>query len=149
MKKLLYLLLFIPTMLLSQNCVRVDVVYSTAKFRELNDKKICFGVKQIAEDLLSEKYCLSNTGEAIKIEVYYFGMPRTEFRIAGYGSIDQSTQVGVRLYYKDAQYESTGESSVEVKAVVLELVEGALPFNQTNVAIAIKKALQLCIQKLP
>ena len=147
--KYLFLFLFMSFILSSQNCVRVDVVYSTAKFRELNNKNICFGVKQIAEDLLSEKYCLTNTGEAIKIEIYYFGMPRTEFRIAGYGSIDQSTQVGVRLYYKGEQYESTGESSVEVKAVVLELVEGALPFNQTNVAIAIKKALQSCIQKLP
>ena len=58
MKKLLFLLFLLPTLAFSQSeaCVKVDSVYSTAKLRELGNRDIRFGIKQIAEDMLSNKY---------------------------------------------------------------------------------------------
>lgn len=148
MKTLLYFLLFMPFILSSQNCVRVDTVYCTAKLRELGNRDIRFGVKQMAEDLLSEKYCLSNTGDAIQIEIYYFGIPKTTLRIAGYERSNQVTQVGVRFYFKNKKYEGVGESETEVRAVMIELQDG-IPFQKTTVSSAIKKAIQECVLLLP
>ncbi len=148
MKTLLYFLLFMPFILSSQNCVRVDTVYCTAKLRELGNRDIRFGVKQMAEDLLSEKYCLSNTGDAIQIEIYYFGIPKTTLRIAGYERSNQVTQVGVRFYFKNKKYEGVGESETEVRAVMIELQDG-IPFQKTTVSSAIKKAIQECVSLLP
>ena len=149
MKKLLFLLFFLPIFTQAQTCVKVDSIYSTAKVRELGNRNIKFGIKQIAEDYLSEKYCLSPTGESIWVEVYYFGLPKKTLRIAGVEKTDQITQVGIRLYYKGVKYDGRGESETEIRAMLLEGQEGSIPFEKMTVSSAIKKAIGEAISKLP
>jgi hypothetical protein len=149
MKKLLFLLFFLPIFSQAQTCVKVDSIYSTAKVRELGNRNIKFGIKQIAEDYLSEKYCLSSTGESIWVEVYYFGLPKKTLRIAGVEKTDQITQVGIRLYYKGVKYDGRGESETEIRAMLLEVQEGSIPFEKMTVSSAIKKAIGEAISKLP
>jgi hypothetical protein len=82
MKNLILTILFlIPLFGFSQECITVDSIYSTAKLRELGNRDIRFGIKQMAEELLSEKYCLSEQGQDLDIEVFYFGIPKTTIRI--------------------------------------------------------------------
>jgi hypothetical protein len=149
MKKLLFLLFFLPIFTQAQTCIKVDSIYSTAKVRELGNRNIKFGIKQIAEDYLSEKYCLSPTGESIWVEVYYFGLPKKTLRIAGVEKTDQITQVGIRLYYKGIKYDGRGESETEIRAMLLEVQEGSIPFEKMTVSSAIKKAIGEAISKLP
>jgi hypothetical protein len=151
MKKLLLLLLLMPIMAFSQTevCVKVDSVYSTAKLRELGNRDIRFGIKQIAEDMLSNKYCLSDKGEDLDIEVFYFGIPKTTIRIVGVEKTNQVTQVGVRIYYRGQKFEGYGESETEVRAVMIELVDGKVPFSKMTVSNALKKAIEECILKMP
>jgi hypothetical protein len=129
--------------------VTVDSVYSTCKAKEINRRDIRFGLKQIAEDELSNKYCLSDAGDEIDIEVYYFGTPKTTIRVLGIEKTDMKTQVGVRMTYNGQIYEGIGESEVEVRAVMIELVEGSIPFSQTVLSSAIKKAIIECVSKMP
>lgn len=150
MKKFLSLLITIlPIITIAQTCVTVDSVYSTCKAKEINRRDIRFGLKQIAEDELSNKYCLSEEGSDIDLEVYYFGTPKTTIRVLGVEKTDMKTQVGIKMYYKGQTYEGIGESEVEVRAVMIELVEGSLPFNQTVLSSAIKKAIIECVSKMP
>lgn len=151
MKKLLLLLLLMPIMAFSQTdvCVKVDSVYSTAKLRELGNRDIRFGIKQITEDMLSNKYCLSDKGEDLDVEVFYFGIPKTTIRIVGVEKTNQVTQVGVRIYYKGQKFEGYGESETEVRAVMIELVDGKVPFSKMTVSNALKKAIEECILKMP
>lgn len=149
MKNLLFLLLLFPTLSFAQNCVHVDTVYSTAKVRELGNRNIIFGIKQMAEEEVSNKYCIMNSGDPIKIEVYYFGVPKTTIRIVGVEKTEQITQVGLRFYFKGVKYEGIGESNTEVRAAFIELVDGVVPFSKTTVSSAIKKAIQECISKMP
>lgn len=142
-------MILLPIWSFSQTCVSVDSVYSTCKAKEMGRRDIRFGIKQIAEDELSNKYCLSESGDDVDIEIYYFGTPKTTVRVLGVEKTDIKTQVGVRIYYKGQKYEGIGESEVEVRAVMIELVEGSLPFNQTVVSSAIKKAIIECISKMP
>ena len=149
MKKLITLLLLIlPTLSFSQNCVRVDSVYSTAKLRELGSRDIKFGIKQIAEDLLSEKYCMSSTGKDIDIEVFYFGIPKKSLRVAGVEKSNQITQVGVRMHYDGQKYEGVGESETSITAVVVELTDG-IPFSKMTVSNSLKKAIEICVLQMP
>jgi hypothetical protein len=151
MKNLLFLLLLIPTLSFSQTdaCVKVDSIYSTAKLRELGNRDIRFGIKQMAEELLSEKYCLSEQGQDLDIEVFYFGIPKTTIRIVGVEKTNQVTQVGVRIYHNGNKYEGFGESETEVRAVMIELVDGKVPFSKMTVSNALKKAIIECISKMP
>jgi hypothetical protein len=150
MKKFLSLLITtLPFLVVAQNCVTVDSVYSTCKAKEMSRRDIRFGLKQIAEDELSNKYCLSEAGDDIDLEVYYFGTPKTTIRVLGVEKTDIKTQVGIKMTYKGITYEGIGESEVEVRAVMIELVEGSLPFNQTVLSSAIKKAIIECVSKMP
>jgi len=149
MKKLLItLLLFIPLLSFAQECVYVDSVYSTAKLREMGNRDIKFGIRQIVEDELSEKYCLGE-GSDIDVEVFYFGIPKHSIRIVGVEKTNQITQVGVRLYYKGVKYEGIGESDVEVRAVMIELVDNKVPFDKMTVSSALKKAIHEAVTSMP
>jgi hypothetical protein len=146
---ILSVLLLFPIIVYSQNCVKIDTVYSTAKLRELGNRDIRFGVKQMAEDLLSETHCISESGNPIKIEIFFFGIPKNTLRIAGVETTHQITQVGVRFYYDGKRYEGYGESETEVRAVMIELVDGKVPFSKMTVSSALKKAIQKCLSELP
>ena len=151
MKNLLLLLLLLPMLSFGQinPCVHVDSVYSTAKLRELGNRDIRFGIKQITEDMLSNKYCLSDKGEDLDVEVFYFGIPKTTIRIVGVEKTNQVTQVGVRIYFRGQKFEGYGESETEVRAVMIELVDGKVPFSKMTVSNALKKAIEECVLKMP
>lgn len=149
MKKLLTFILLLPFFSFGQQCLTVDSVYSTAKLRELGNRDIKFGIRQILEDELSAKYCLSKDGASVKVEVYYFGIPKKTIRIVGVEKTDQITQVGVKIYYAGKVYEGLGESETEVRAVMIELVDGKVPFSKMTVSNALKKAIHECVSKMP
>lgn len=130
-------------------CVHVDTVYSTAKLRELGTRDIRFGVKQIAEEELSDRYCIADDGDVIHVEIFYFGIPKYTLRIAGVERTNQVTQVGVRLHYKGKCYEGIGESDTEVRAVMIELTDNKVPFSKMTVSSALKKAIHEAISNMP
>lgn len=133
----------------AQQCVAVDTVYSTAKLRELGNRDIRFGVKQILEDELSEKYCIMDGSEKVKLEIFYFGIPKHTLRVVGIEKTNQITQVGVRIFYKDKCYEGIGESDTEVRAVMIELVDNKVPFSKMTVSSALKKAIHEAVTNMP
>ena len=149
MKKIIFILVMLfPFLIFAQDCVKVDTVYVTAKLRELGSRDIRFGIKQIVEEELSQKFCLSDDGEPIKVEVFYFGLPKTTVRVVGVEKTNTITQVGVRLHYKGNKYEGIGESDTEIRAIMIEVQEGSIPFEKMTVSSALKKAIHESVNKL-
>ena len=146
--KILLTSLLFPILTYAQ-CVTVDTVYSTAKLRELGNRDIRFGVRQIVEDELSERFCIMDSGEPIAVEVFYFGIPKYTIRIVGVEKTNQVTQVGVRLHYNGKCYEGVGESDTEVRAVMIELVDNKVPFDRMTVSSALKKAIHEAVSNIP
>ena len=147
--KYLLLLLIIPMLSFSQSqCVKIDTIFVTAKVRELGNRNIKFGVKQILEEQLYNKFCLSEDGEKIGVEIYYFGVPKKSLRIVGVERTNQITQIGIKLYLKGKTYDGIGESETEVRAAFIELVDGKVPFSKMTVSTAIKKAIEECVSKI-
>lgn len=150
MKNLLLLLFILLGLnVIAQDCVYVDSVYNTAKLKEMGNRDIRFGIKQIVEDEVSEKFCLSEDGKDIDVEVFYFGLPKTTIRVIGIEKTETKTQVGVRLYYDGKCYEGVGESETEIRAIMIEVKEGMLPFEKMTVSSALKKAIHEAVIKLP
>lgn len=145
----LLLLLFLPLFSIAQECVFVDTVYVTAKLRELGTKDIRFGIKQIVEEEISQRYCLAEPGAPIAVEVFYFGIPKHTIRIVGVENTRTITQVGIRIHFKGAKYEGVGESETEIQAVLIEVKEGSIPFDKMTVRNALKKAIHEAVIKMP
>ena len=141
-------MLLIGNLVTAQQCVYVDSVYNTAKLRELGNRDIRFGIKQIVEEELSEKFCLSDDGKDMDVEVFYFGLPKTTIRVVGVEKTESVTQVGVRIHYDGKCYEGIGESSTEVRAMMIEVKEGMMPFEKMTVSSALKKAIHEAIIKI-
>jgi hypothetical protein len=146
---LLLFKLLLSNLAMAQQCVFVDSVYNTAKLRELGNRDIRFGVRQIVEEELSEKYCLSEDGDDVDVEIYYFGLPKTTIRVVGVEKTNTITQVGVKLYYKGNCYQGIGESDTEIRAIMVEVQEGSIPFEKMTVSSALKKAIHEAATKLP
>jgi hypothetical protein len=149
MKVLIFALLFLPLTLLAQDCVYVNQVTVNKKFKELNSRNIKFGIKQIAEEILSEKHCLADSSNAVNVEVYSIGAPKTTIRIIGASSISQVTQVNLKVTYKGVIYEGLGEAQTDVRSMFIELENNEVPFNNTTISTALKRALQSAIQQIP
>jgi hypothetical protein len=141
--------LLLSNLAMAQQCVYVDSVYNTAKLRELGNRDIRFGVRQIVEEELSEKYCLSEDGDDVDVEIYFFGLPKTTIRVVGVEKTNTITQVGVKLYYKGNCYQGIGESDTEIRAIMVEVQEGSIPFEKMTVSSALKKAIHEAATKLP
>lgn len=141
-------MLLLGNLATAQQCVYVDSVYNTAKLRELGNRDIRFGIKQIVEEELSEKFCLSDDGKDMDVEVFYFGLPKTTIRVVGIEKTESVTQVGVRIHYDGKCYEGIGESSTEVRAMMIEVKEGMMPFEKMTVSSALKKAIHQAIIKI-
>lgn len=148
MKKILFLLLFLPIVSFSQNCVKVDSVYSTAKLKQLSARDIRFGVKQIAEEVLSEKYCLSDSGNRIQVEISYVGMPSKSLRFGGVGAETQTTEIRVKLHKDIEEFVGFGSSSTDVRTIMIELADGKIPFSKMTVSNAIKQAIEDAVNKM-
>ena len=141
-------MLLLGNLATAQQCVYVDSVYNTAKLRELGNRDIRFGIKQIVEEELSEKFCLSDDGKDMDVEVFYFGLPKTTIRVVGFEKTESVTQVGVKIHYDGKCYEGIGESSTEVRAMMIEVKEGMMPFEKMTVSSALKKAIHEAIIKI-
>ena len=146
-----YILLLLFPLFLNAQCFKIDTVYSTAKLRELGNRDIRFGVKQIVEEEISNKYCISDYGEhlaIVAVEIFYFGIPKTTVRIVGIEQTNQITQVGVRLHVNDKKIEGYGESETEVRAIMIELIDGKVPFSKMTVSSALKRAIHEAVTNM-
>jgi len=149
MKKLLFLLVFLPTISLAQNCIKIDSVWCNKKVKQISTRNILFGIKQVAEEILSEKYNLCDSNAtSVKIEVTRIGMPSSTFKIGGVGEATQITQVYIKLYFGDKIIDGLGESETRAGFVLIELTDGKVPFNNTTIGTAIKKAILNASEKL-
>jgi hypothetical protein len=149
MKKLLFLLVFLPTISLAQNCIKIDSVWCNKKVKQISTRNVLFGIKQVAEEILSEKYNLCDSNAtSVKIEVTRIGMPSSSFKIGGVGEATQITQVYIKLYFGDKIIDGLGESETRAGFVLIELTDGKVPFNNTTIGTAIKKAILNASEKL-
>jgi hypothetical protein len=144
--RFLLLLLAIPFFTYSP-CVKIQEIKSSVEIKELGNKDVKFGVRQMAEDMLSNKFCLSDSGEQIFIDIFYFGLPKKSLRIVGIEESVQTTEIGIQVKYKGKKYEEYGESESEIHAVMIELTDG-IPFSKMTVSTSIKKALEKIIKKI-
>jgi hypothetical protein len=145
----LIFVLIVPVSAFSQTCVKVDSVYSTMKIKEFKDRNILFGVKQITEEVLSEKYSLCEQNAIpVMVEITRVGTPSSSFRIAGVGAATETTQILLKVHFGDTIVDGIGESATTASYAFIELKEGKVPFSKSSIGIAMKKAIIDAINKL-
>ena len=142
MKKLLILLFLIPTMLFAQDCYTVKAVTTTVEMEEISQRRITFGIKQMMEDVISDKYDLCLDGKPVEVQVTSIEAPTTGIEIGPWTKVSKKTIVTLLVYIDGKIIEVEGKAKSTVKATFIDLQDENLPFNKTVFASAIKKAIE-------
>ncbi len=145
-------LLFIPLMLVTsliygQDCYTVKNVESLAKIENINPKRFTLGVKQITEEIISEKYKICEDGDSISVVIESIEAPTTGISIGPFEKKRKVTIVTVKLIISNKEYIGVGVSKTDVKSTFIELQDENIPFEKSAFSAALKKSLQDAVNK--
>ena len=146
MKKLLILLFLIPTMLFAQDCYTVKAVTTTVEMEEISQRRITFGIKQMMEDIISDKYDLCMDGKPVEVIVQSIEAPQTGIQIGPWTKVSKQTIVTLLIYMDGKVIEVEGKAKSTVEATFIDLQNDEIPFDKTAFASAVKKAIEKIIK---
>ena len=146
MKKLLILLMCLPVFALSQECYTIKAVTTTVEMEEISQRRITFGIKQMMEDIISDKYDLCMDGKPVEVKVTSIETPTTGISIGPWTKVSKKTIVTLLVYIDGKIIEVKGKAKSTVEATFIDLQNDELPFNKTSFASAVKKAIEKSIK---
>ena len=145
--KNLFLLLFFPTMLFAQDtCYTVEKVTTTVEMEEISQRRITFGIKQMMEDIISDKYDLCLDGKPVEVQVTSIEAPTTGIEIGPWTKVSKKTIVTLLVYMDGKIIEVEGKAKSTVEATFIDLQNDQLEFSKTAFASAVKKAIEKSIK---
>ena len=157
--KNLFLLLFFPTLLFAQDpCYTVEGVYASKEVAESIQenygalgvknvqKRITFGIKQMMEDVIQDKYDLCMDGKPVEVHVTSIEAPQTGIEIGPWTKVSKKTIVTLEILMDGKVIEVEGRAKSTVEATFIDLNNDELEFSKTTFASAVKKAIEKSIK---
>ena len=144
-------LLLLATSAFSQNkkeCYSVNTVENKTKIEGLNNKRYTFGIKQMVEEILSEKKSICSDGIPVNVTIVSIEAPTNGINIGPFSIKKKITVVKVEIKVDGVTFEGEGESKLSVSSTFIELSDENLPFEQTVFSSALKKSLIDAINKI-
>jgi ribosomal protein S1 len=143
MKKLLLLLplLFLLSSDAPKECYRVTKVITLVEAPEMKKERILFGIKQMTEEILSEKVSICEDGTPVEVEIMSIEAPSTSTSFGPFAKEKKETIVKLRIIIGKDDYWGQGKANVTVQSTFLDLNDDNLPFSKTAFSGAVKKAL--------
>ena len=132
----------------AQDCYTVTKVENKTDNPDLSSKRFTFGVKQITEELVSQKYSLCEDGAPITVDIVSIEAPSIGINIGPFMIKKKITIVKTKMIIDSVVYEGEGDAKLSVKAGFAELRDENLPFEKSVFASAVKKSLEDAITKL-
>ena len=141
MKKIIIALVFLPILSFSQECYTVNEVSTQIEMKEISKNRIIFGIKQIMEDIISDKYELCMDGKPVTIVVKSIEAPTTGIELGPWTKVSKKTIVTLLLYIDGKEIEVVGKAKSTVESTLIDLNNDKLPFNKTTFSSAVKKSI--------
>ena len=143
MKKLLLLLplLFLLSADTAPKCYKVTKVSSQVEAPEMKKERVIFGIKQMTEEIISEKKDICENGIPVEVEIMSIEAPTNSTSLGPWAKTKKTTIVKLRLLIEGEEYWGQGEANVTVQSTFLDLNDDNIPFNKTAFSGAVKKAL--------
>ena len=140
--------LLISTTMFGQTCYTVKSVENKTENPDLSSKRFTFGVKQITEELISDKLNLCEDGSPIVINILSIEAPSVGINIGPFMIKKKITEVKTQVIFDGKVLDGFGVAKLSVKAGFAELRDENLPFEKSVFASAVKKSLENAIEKL-
>lgn len=138
--------MFLPMLSFSQECYTVKTVTTEIEMEDISKKRITFGIKQMMEDIISDKYDLCINGKPVEVQVTSIEAPTTGIEIGPWTKVSKKTIVTLLVYIDGKIIEVKGKAKSTVEATFIDLQNDELPFNKTSFASAVKKAIEKSVK---
>jgi hypothetical protein len=148
MKKILLFLLLSVNTTFAQNCYTVKNVTNEGNIEGINPKRFTLGVKQITEEVLSEKHSICEDGDSVSVVIKSIEAPTTGISIGPFEKKRKVTIVTLAVIINGNEYVGIGETKTDVKSTFIELQDENLPFEKSAFSSGLKKAIQQSISKI-
>jgi len=119
----------------------VKDVKNNGEIEGINPKRFTLGVKQITEEVLSEKFTICNDGSPVVVNIISIEAPTVGINIGPFMIRKKITIVKTEIIMNDKVYVGEGSAKLSVKATFAELKDENLPFEKSVFASAVKKSL--------
>lgn len=133
--------MFLPILSFSQECYTVARVGTQIEMEEISKNRIVFGIKQIMEDIISDRYELCMDGKPVIIVVKSIEAPTTGIELGPWSKASKKTIVKLLVYVDGKEIEVVGKAKSTVESTFIDLNNEKLPFNKTTFSSAVKKAI--------
>jgi hypothetical protein len=140
--------LLMSTTMFGQSCYTVKSVENKTENPDLSSKRFTFGIKQITEELISDKVNLCEDGLPISVKILSIEAPTLGINIGPFMIKKKNTIVKVVVIKDGVEYQGEGSAKLSVKASFAELRDENIPFEKSTFSSAVKKALELSISKM-
>jgi hypothetical protein len=140
--------LLMSTTMFGQSCYTVKSVENKTENPDLSSKRFTFGIKQITEELISDKVNLCEDGLPISVKILSIEAPTLGRNIGPFMIKKKNTIVKVVVIKDGVEYQGEGSAKLSVKASFAELRDENIPFEKSTFSSAVKKALELSISKM-
>ena len=131
----------------AQTCYQVTSVENKTENPDLNSKKFTFGVKQITEELISNKVTLCDGGNPVIVYITSIEAPSVGINIGPFMIKKKITEVKTQVLIDGKVWEGFGSAKLSVNAGFAELRDENLPFEKSIFASAVKKSIEDAINK--
>lgn len=131
-----------------QTCYSVSKVENLTENPDLSSKKFVFGLKQLTEELMGDKFTICQDGKPVYVKITSIEAPTVGINIGPFMIKKKTTIVKVIVQKDGVEYSGEGSAKLSVKASFAELRDENLPFEKSTFASAVKKALEVSVSKM-
>jgi hypothetical protein len=132
----------------AQDCYTVREITNKTQNEALSSKRYVFGIKQMTEEILSEKYSICLDGKTVNVNILSIEAPTVGINIGPFMIRKKETIVITEVIMDGVSYVGEGGAKLSVKATFAELRDENLPFEKSVFASAVKKSLLNAISKI-
>jgi len=125
---------------------KVDSVTSSAKVTEIAGRPVTFGAKVTLEQLVADKFNLSDTGKLVQVNVNSIEMPEQLINIIGLQFLQRDYVVTLQVTSQGLSQTVVAKKRIYVSAMFLTVEQ--IPHNKKAYSKALEKALRLAVDKL-
>ena len=123
-------------------CYFVASVISLAKLDGVDQNRLEFGVRQMTEELISDKYSLCPEGNPIEVQIVSIEAPTKGIQVGPFEFKQKKTIVTAKVLIDGKEYVGIGTNKTTASSTLLQLQDENLQFEQTEFSVALKKALE-------
>jgi hypothetical protein len=122
-------------------CYFVASVISLASLKDIPEEKFTFGVRQVVEEVVAAEAPLCEDGSPIYVTVESIKAPTKGIQVGPFKIKQKKTTVTVLVVKDGIEHRGSGDAKMKTKAMMVQLQDENLPFEQTEFSIAVKKAI--------